>query len=114
MKISELRIPSSDGIHDLFAKLYEPDGEIKGFVQIVHGMVEHIERYDPIMRVLCENGFAVCGHDHLGHGKTAADETELGYIAENDGWSVLIDDVHTVMLAAKKRLSDFARKAFLL
>lgn len=113
MKISELRIPSSDGIHDLFVKLYEPDGEIKGFVQIVHGMVEHIERYDPIMRVLCENGFAVCGHDHLGHGKTAADETELGYIAENDGWSVLIDDVHTVMLAAKKRLPDFDGKTVL-
>ena len=56
MKISELRIPSTDGVHDLYAKLYEPDETPKALVQIVHGMVEHIERYDPVMRILCENG----------------------------------------------------------
>ena len=44
MKISELRIPSTDGVHDLYAKLYEPDETPKALVQIVHGMVEHIER----------------------------------------------------------------------
>ena len=103
MKISELRIPSTDGVHDLYAKLYEPDETPKALVQIVHGMVEHIERYDPVMRILCENGFAVCAHDHLGHGKTVSDETELGYFAEKDGWSVLIDDVHTVKTAVRKR-----------
>ena len=110
MKISELRIPSTDGVHDLYAKLYEPDETPKALVQIVHGMVEHIERYDPVMRILCENGFAVCAHDHLGHGKTVSDETELGYFAEKDGWSVLIDDVHTVKTAVRKRLSDCGAK----
>ena len=42
MKISELRIPSTDGVHDLYAKLYEPDETPKALVQIVHGMVELI------------------------------------------------------------------------
>lgn len=113
MKISELRIPSTDGVHDLYAKLYEPDETPKALVQIVHGMVEHIERYDSVMRILCENGFAVCAHDHLGHGKTVSDETELGYFAEKDGWSVLIDDVHTVKTAVRKRLSDCGAKTVL-
>ena len=44
-----------------------------GVVQISHGLTDHIDRYDRFARFLAENGYVVCGNDHLGHGKAAAE-----------------------------------------
>ena len=80
MIIKEKRFPSSDGKHQLYCKIYEPEGEPCGLFHVVHGMVEHIERFDGIMRAMCENGWVSYGFDNLGHGKTVNDDSELGYI----------------------------------
>ena len=45
------------------------------------------------MGKVCENGYIVFGYDHLGHGKTADSDSELGFIAEKYGYKYLIDDV---------------------
>lgn len=113
MTFEELRVPSTDGLHDIYTRLYIPQGEPKGFVQFVHGMTEHIRRYDEIMKLLCEEGYIVFGHDHLGHGYTATDENELGYIAETNGWEILIDDVHAVLRTIKERFPDINKKTVL-
>jgi len=42
-----------------------------GVVQIVHGMAEHIARYDGFAKFLNENGIICAGGDHRGHGLTA-------------------------------------------
>lgn len=89
-------LPSSDGVHSLNCKLYIPDGEIKGLFQLVHGMTEHIERYDLLLSFISDNGYACICHDHLGHGKTAKDLSELGYIAKKDGYKLLVEDVASV------------------
>ena len=93
-------IPSCDGIHTLRGIVYLPENP-KGILQISHGMVEHIERYDAFMMYLAENGFIACGHDHLGHGKTAENKSELGYIAEKDGHLLLCNDVYAFGKAIK-------------
>lgn len=49
----------------------------KGVVQIAHGMVEHIARYDDFARYMNENGFIVVGDDHRSHGHT--DPTTHGH-----------------------------------
>lgn len=85
-------IPSADGIHTLRGILYLPDAP-KGILQISHGMVEHIERYDAFMTYLAEQGWIACGHDHLGHGKTAENDAELGYIAKKNGHALLVEDL---------------------
>ena len=36
---------------------------------------------DSFMRELAEYGYIVFGYDHLGHGSTATDDSELGFIA---------------------------------
>ena len=51
--------------------IYEPENEIKGIVQISHGMAEHIQRYDDFSNFLCENNYLVVGYDQRGHGMTA-------------------------------------------
>lgn len=65
----------------------------KAVVQLVHGMVEHISRYDAAAEALNAAGYAVVGHTHLGHGKKAE---QLGYFAKENGWDALIDDVNAL------------------
>ena len=50
----------------------------RGVVQIVHGMSEHVERYDEFARYLVSRGYIVCANDHIGHGESVADPSELG------------------------------------
>lgn len=42
------------------------DVPVRAVLQIVHGMVEYVDRYDDFARFLCEQGIAVVGDDHLG------------------------------------------------
>lgn len=74
-------------------RLWLPEGEPKAVVQFVHGMAEHIDRYDAPARALAAAGYAVTGHNHLGHGPKGEIK---GYFADKNGWQCLIDDVHTL------------------
>ncbi|MBC7663695.1 MAG: lysophospholipase [Caulobacter sp.] len=42
----------------------------RGVVVLVHGLGEHIDRYDHVARRLNGLGFAVVGYDHRGHGRS--------------------------------------------
>lgn len=101
-EIRALSVPSTDNIHTLQGKIFIPNGEIKGLFQIVHGMTEYIDRYDHLMSFLAGNGYVTFGFDNLGHGKTAKDDSELGFIAHNNGWKYLINDVVAVTDAVKQ------------
>ena len=85
--------PSSDGIHTLRGVVYLPKGEARGYFQVVHGMTEYIGRYDRFMKEMAEAGWITFGYDHLGHGHTVRDDSELGYIAKKNGWDYLARDV---------------------
>jgi alpha-beta hydrolase superfamily lysophospholipase len=88
----EFSYPSTDGVHQIAACEWLPQGKPKAVVQIVHGVAEHMGRYDQAARFLNERGILVCGEDHLGHGKTVSDE-KYGYFAKRDGWSLVTRDV---------------------
>lgn len=93
IKVLDRDVLSSDKIHLLKGKLYLPEGKAKGYFHVVHGMTEYIARYDELMRQMAEAGYITFGYDHLGHGRTATDDSELGFIAHENGWERLIDDV---------------------
>ncbi len=93
MVITERRIPSSDGIHKLYCRVYTPGGEPQGLFHVAHGMTEHISRYDGFMRKMAEEGFICYGYDHLGHGYTANGESDLGYLGS---WKLLVEDLQNV------------------
>lgn len=86
-------VPSTDGIHQLYGVVFIPEGPIRGYFHMVHGMTEYTYRYEEFLSLLAERGYVAFGHDHLGHGRTAKDAAELGYIAEKDGWEYLLKDV---------------------
>ncbi len=65
--MTEITFPSGDLALSAF---YAPVESPKGLVQIIHGMIEHKERYVDFIRYLNEHGFAVMIADHRGHGKS--------------------------------------------
>lgn len=77
-----------------------PVEQPKAVVQLVHGMAEHIARYDATAQALNAAGFAVVGHSHLGHGEPAPIK---GFFADKGGWDKLIEDVHAVRKATEKQ-----------
>ena len=80
IEVLERRVPSTDGIHQLYGKVYVPENEPKGIFQIVHGMSEHIGRYDLFMNQLAEDGWLVIGNNHVGHAYTSEKEDQLNDI----------------------------------
>lgn len=105
-EIKELQVQSTDNIHTLMGKIYIPEGEIKGLFHIIHGMTEHIDRYSGFMTYMAENGYVCFGYDNLGHGKTARDDSELGFFAHKDGWKYLVRDVLAFENAVKTIYPD--------
>ena len=93
MNVLNYSVPSVDGVHDLAGKVYLPSENPIGILHVLHGMTEHIARYDAFMGEMAEAGYIVCGYDHLGHGNTAADPSELGYVADKGGYDLLLRDV---------------------
>lgn len=105
MSINNTSIKSTGGIQ-LHCIYSPPEGEIKGLVQIVHGMAEYAERYKPFIEFLNQHGYFVFGHDHFGHGQTAPTTVDLGYIPMDGGVDMLIDDTIAVANKFKKDHPD--------
>jgi len=94
---SETTFPSHDGKNTVYACLYTPKFcTAKGIVQLVHGMVDYVERYEPLAEFLTGEGYIVAGNHHLGHGKTAASEADLGFFGEESCVDILVRDIHTM------------------
>lgn len=92
-EFEEFSFDSSTGSSRIRAIKLVPDGEIKGIVQIVHGIAEHIDRYRGFMEFLAANGWLAAGCDNLGHGKSIAREEDIGVFFPTDGWTHVVRDV---------------------
>lgn len=91
----ELYFPSSDGKNKIHAELFVPsDNNIRGVVQISHGMMDYVGRYKGLAEAFCAAGFVVAGNDHLGHGDTVASAEDFGFFASKNGYKYVIDDVY--------------------
>ena len=91
----EFYFDSRDGESRIHAVRYTPDdGNVKGIVQVVHGMAEYVERYENLAEFLTARGILVTGEDHLGHGKSVAEGGTYGYFCEQDPATVVVRDVH--------------------
>ncbi len=74
---------------------WTPEGEVKGILQIVHGIAEFVERYDAFAEYLNTQGYLVVAEDHMGHGKSIGDEGIQGYF--HGGWFAACDDTYKLM-----------------
>ena len=95
--VEEFSFESSNELNKIYGKMYIPiDIELKGIVQICHGMCEYIDKYSNFVKFLTSNGYIVCGHDQIGHGMSINSNDNLGYFAPDDGYKYLIDDLKKV------------------
>lgn len=85
-------LEAEDG-HRIHAQTYTPEGEVRGVIQVLHGLGEHVGRYTRFARAASDRGFAVVLHDHRGHGGHG--ETKA-YFSENGGWHDLVEDALAV------------------
>jgi alpha-beta hydrolase superfamily lysophospholipase len=83
MKNDTFTFNASDGVK-IFVYKWLPDDSstVKGAVQIAHGMAEHAARYERFADALTKAGYAVYANDHRGHGKTAGNQNNIGYFAD--------------------------------
>jgi alpha-beta hydrolase superfamily lysophospholipase len=128
MKETELSYPSYDGISQIRALLWEPDNGAafasasadnfpsasasapasppatnpRCILQILHGMAEHIERYRAFASYCTAHGIVVCGHDHIGHGKSVARKEQWGHMPYN-GQEILVEDAHRLRHLIQER-----------
>jgi alpha-beta hydrolase superfamily lysophospholipase len=63
------RLLTGDGVQ-LHLRRWPAAGTARGTVQIVHGLGEHIGRYEALAADLNAQGWHVAGHDYRGHGRS--------------------------------------------
>ena len=99
----EFYFPSKDGNTEIHTIEWKPEGEVKAVLQICHGMVEYIRRYDEFAQFLCDRGYYVVGNDHLGHGKSIQAKSEYGFFNEKYGNACVLGDMHTLRQRTAKK-----------
>ena len=95
--------PSKHGNTDIHTVEWKPEGKIKAVLQICHGMVEYVNRYDKFAEFLCSQGYYVVGNDHLGHGKSIQSKKDYGYFNEKYGNACILGDMHTLRQRTMKK-----------
>lgn len=104
MKSETFAFPSATGKHTLHGIAWIPDGPVRAIMQISHGMVEYIERYQPLAEYLTEKGILVVGHDHVGHGQSVSGPDEWGHFSVKNGGRTLVEDLHTLTLKLRRQV----------
>ena len=102
----EFYFPSKDGNTEIHTIEWKPEGEVRAVLQICHGMVEYIKRYDEFAQFLCEKGFYVVGNDHLGHGKSVQSKSEYGFFEKKYGNACVLGDIHTLRQRTVKKYPE--------
>ena len=92
---NEYRYPSSDGKNTIYSEIYTPKSSSpRAVVQLAHGMIDYTGRYTALASFLAAHGIILAGNHHLGHGKSAASEDDLGYFADKNGYKYVLDDIY--------------------
>lgn len=98
--------PSTSGLTRCRYYMYLPDEEPSAALMLSHGMCEYFMRYRPFAKFLCENGVALVGNDHIGHGNSITSKDMLGYFGEQGGFMYMVKDLHRMKLIMEKKLPN--------
>ena len=94
----------SKGAGKIHACRWEPEGQPRAVVQILHGIAEFVERYDDFANFLTTKGVLVVAEDHMGHGQSINGEGIQGYF--HGGWFTAIEDSMQLMEDTKAEFPD--------
>ena len=91
----ELELKSING-ELLKGKLWGDPETARAMVVLVHGLGEHVQRYEHVAKAFLARNFALMGFDQQGHGKTAG---KRGVIMPNDSF---LRDLDAMVVLAKQ------------
>lgn len=74
----------------VFYHRWDPPGQPKRIVQIVHGYAEHGGRYGHVAEALARDGAVVYADDHIGHGRSDGEQAVIG------NFDHVVEDLHTL------------------
>ena len=102
----EFTFPSADSKTNIHAVSWLPDGTPVAVLQIAHGISEYILRYEPFAQYLTEQGFAVVGNDHIGHGLSVAEGAPWFYFGPQGSWNYVVDDLEQLRKLTHSQFPD--------
>jgi alpha-beta hydrolase superfamily lysophospholipase len=105
MQHTEGKFNTSDGL-ELYYQAWQPDGETKAALAVVHGYGEHSGRYLNPVNYFTPRGYALYAFDLRGHGKSAG---QRGHINRFDEY---LSDTDTFLKLVREQQPG--RKVFLL
>ena len=107
MNKNNIHFQVSNDVH-LSGRVWLPlqEAGTKGVVLIVHGMAEHIDRYDGFADFLTNNNYIVYGYNQRGHKESIKTYDDYGYISDNDGFKDFLSDLHEVFSGVKEKHPD--------
>lgn len=100
---NEFTFLSADQKTAIHAVEWRPEGAVQAVLQISHGVAEYILRYEPFAEFLTGRGFAVAGHDHLGHGDSVAPGGARLFFGPKGSWNWVVDDIETRRRLAREQ-----------
>ena len=92
MERTFVAIPSNDKDTTMHLEIYAPEykGNLKGLIQICHGMTEYMGRYVEFAKYFTSRGYIVFGNDIISHGHSTTPGSSCLYI--ND-WNDTVKDM---------------------
>lgn len=90
MKHSEFSLQSADHL-SFYGQRWDPDENPRGALVLVHGLGEHTGRYGYVAQRLTQAGYALCGMDLRGHGKSG------GIRGHSPSLEAMLDDIELLL-----------------
>lgn len=104
-KIEE-KLKSADDVTELNVVKWLPDGEIKGVIQVAHGITEHAGRYEQFANYFASKGYVVVVNDIVGHGKSISDKKNKMYFGKENSWFYIVEDFHNIYKIYKEKYNN--------
>ena len=102
METNEWKWKTNDGL-EIYSKAWLPSGKARGVVCLVHGVGEHIGRYQNAGEALAEGGYILAGFDLRGFGRSG------GRRGHTPSVEVYFDDIDLFLAEILKRYPDLPR-----
>lgn len=87
----------------LYACEWKPDEPARAVIVLIHGIGEHIGRYEHVAKMFTDNRYAVIAADLVGHGKSSG---QRGHI---DSYDDFLDIIDWMLQEAKNRYPGLPR-----
>lgn len=94
---------ASKGAGTIHAYRWAPEGTPIAVLQLVHGIAEHMLRYDEFARYLNGHGVLVTAEDHMGHGRSVGSGAERYFAG---GWLSAVGDTYELLRRTKEEFPD--------